>query len=181
MIATLDQIKAAPLDACEEAEVVLRPIRPEDKPLLVAMHSRNSERTLRMRFFGLPPGCARDDVRRLCRLTDDCGFALAAVHRDGQAQAQVAGVAQYSLQDVGEAEFALVVSDDWQHHGLGRRLMQRLIAAARERGVRRLKGQVLIENKPMLRLMKQLGFAMRLTTDPTVVEAEMSLVARQFL
>jgi acetyltransferase len=141
------------------------------------MHAGNSERTLRMRFFGMAPTLAHDDVQRLCRLEGNCSFALAAIFRDAESHAHIVGAAQCVLQaDSGAAEFALVVSDAWQRHGLGERLMQQLIAAARRRGVRRLTGQILIENKPMLRLMTKLGFEMHLTFDPTVVEAEISLV-----
>lgn len=69
------------------------------------------------------------------------------------------GSARYSLAADGESvEFALVVADDWQRHGLGRRLMGALIEVARGKGYRNIFGDVLGKNAKMLRLMHGLGF-----------------------
>ena len=69
------------------------------------------------------------------------------------------GSARYSLAADGESvEFALVVADDWQRHGLGRRLMGALIEVARSKGYRSIFGDVTGNNAKMLRLMHSLGF-----------------------
>lgn len=69
------------------------------------------------------------------------------------------GGARYALAPDGEAvEFALVVGDDWQRYGLGRRLMGALIDCARAHGYRTMVGDVLGDNPKMLRLMQALGF-----------------------
>jgi acetyltransferase len=73
------------------------------------------------------------------------------------------------------AEFALVVGDAWQRRGLGRHLLERLIAIARERGVKRLVGQVLAENGPMLELTRKLGFTAAPTEDATVIAVSLDL------
>jgi acetyltransferase len=57
-----------------------------------------------------------------------------------------------------KAEFALVVGDPWQGKGVGRRLMQRCLDAARDYGVETLRGEVLAENSEMLALCRSLGF-----------------------
>jgi len=62
-------------------------------------------------------------------------------------------------------EFAIVVADAWQGRGLGRALLERLIAA-RERGYARMVGSVLAMNATMLSFVKRLGFASR--RDPTI-------------
>ena len=67
------------------------------------------------------------------------------------------------------------MSDAYQRQGLGRHLMQRLIDIARERGVQRLVGQVLIENAPMLHLMRSLGFSPPIPVEGQVVRVELSL------
>jgi acetyltransferase len=92
--------------------------------------------------------------------------------------ARLLGVARYYLRpETGAAEFAVVVSDAYQRQGLGRHLMQRLIDIARERGVRRLVGQVLTENAPMLILMRSLGFSPPVPIEDQVVRLELDLSA----
>ena len=68
-----------------------------------------------------------------------------------------------------------MVQDGCQGQGLGRHLMERLMAVAKERGVRRIEGQVLAENTPMLGLMRKLGFTPGPTADAGVVSVGMDL------
>jgi acetyltransferase len=74
-----------------------------------------------------------------------------------------------------EAKFALVVGDPHQRLGLGRHLLTQLIEVAKGRGVRRLQGQVLRENAPMLALTASLGFGPPVSVDHDVVKVEMDL------
>jgi GNAT superfamily N-acetyltransferase len=67
------------------------------------------------------------------------------------------------------------VSDHFQRQGLGRHLLERLIVVARERGVRKLTGQVLAENAPMLRLIKGLAFCEPRPPGDGVVTVELAL------
>ena len=165
----------APFRLRDGTEVTVRAIRPEDEPLIVALHARHSEHTIRMRFFSLVKTLSRDSLARLCRLDYDGAMALVAVART-EAGEQIWGVSRYYLdRQTGEAEFALVVDDAHQRQGLGRHLMQRLIVIARERGVRRLVGQVLRENGPMLDLMRSLGLRHAATLEGDVVGVEMDL------
>jgi acetyltransferase len=156
-------------------EATIRPIRPEDEPLILALHASHSEHTLRMRFFGLVKTLSRDSLIRLCHLDYDREMALTAVLTEG-GDPHLLGVARYYLHpETGSAEFAIVVNDAYQRQGLGRHLMQQLIAIARERGVRCLVGQVLAENEPMLHLMHTLGFAPPLPVDERIVRVELHL------
>jgi acetyltransferase len=83
---------------------------------------------------------------------------VATVPEDGR-EAEV-GVARYVANPDGEScEFALVVADDWQRKGLGRRLMGQSIDVARARRLRSMIGHVLAENRGMLRLCRNLGFS----------------------
>jgi len=139
-------------------EVTIRAIRPEDEPLIIALHAGHSEYTLRMRFFSLVKTLSHDSLIRLCHLDYDREMALVAVRHDGDSP-HILGVSRYSLTDEpGAAEFALVVGDAHQRQGLGRHLLTRLIDIARESGVKRLVGEVLAENYPMLDLTASLGF-----------------------
>ncbi len=166
---------SAPFRLRDGREVLVRAICPEDEPLLIAFHAGHSEHTIRMRFFGLVKTLSRDSLIRLCHLDYDRELALVAELRDGGGR-HLAGVSRFHLQpQTGEAEFALVVGDAWQRQGLGRHLLERLIAIARERGVRRLVGQVLAENGPMLELTRKLGFRPMPTEEGTVVGVALDL------
>jgi acetyltransferase len=170
----------APFRLRDGREVLVRPIRPEDEPLIVALHAGHSEHTLRMRFFGLVKTLSRDTLIRLCHLDYDREMALTAVLREGS-ESRLLGVARYYLHpDAGAAEFAVVVSDAYQRQGLGRHLMQRLIGIARERGVQRLVGQVLTENRPMLRLLRSLGFSPPVPVEDQVMHVELALTNMDF-
>jgi acetyltransferase len=163
----------APFRLRDGREVLVRPIRPEDEPLIVALHAGHSEHTIRMRFFSMVKTLSRDSLIRLCHLDYDREMALTAVLREN-GEPRLLGVARYYLHpDTGTAEFALVVSDAYQRQGLGRHLMQRLIAIAHERGVQRLVGQVLTENAAMLSLLHSLGFSPPVPIEDQVVGVEM--------
>ena len=86
------------------------------------------------------------------------------------------GVSRYYLDGpTGEAECALVVEDAYQGKGLGRHLLERLIAVARERGVKVLVGLVLAENLPLLKLARALGFGPPREVERGVVRVEKTL------
>jgi acetyltransferase len=156
--------------------VVVRPIAPEDEPLIVAFHNGHSPQTLRMRFFSMVKTLSRDNLIRFCHLDYDREMALVAVHRDGDGTLHILGVSRYYLDpETRTAEFALVVGDAWQGRGLGRHLMQRLIAVGGQQGVARLTGQVLRENTPMLNLVRQVGFTEEPSTEPGVVRLVLTL------
>ncbi len=155
--------------------VTVRAMRPEDEPLLIAMHGRHSEHTIRMRYFSLVKTLSRDSLIRLCHLDYDREMALAAVQTDDTTETML-GVSRYYLHpETGDAEFALIVSDAHQQLGLGRHLLQRLIEIARERGVKRLVGLVLSENAPMLALTASLGFTPPVSVEENVVKVVMDL------
>ena len=82
--------------------------------------------------------------------------------RESDGKPSIIGVARYIMtSDQEAAEFAVVVTDAWQGHGVGWSLMQRLIAGARVCGLRRLEGAVLRNNHNMLKFTAALGFETR--------------------
>jgi len=103
-------------------------------------------------------------------------MALAATVMLEEREALI-GVARYVLDAGGEScEFALVVADAWQGRGIGRRLMEKLIAVARERGLKRIYGEVLATNRAMLELARKLGFEIgRHPDDATVTRVALQL------
>ncbi|HUK61313.1 MAG TPA: bifunctional acetate--CoA ligase family protein/GNAT family N-acetyltransferase [Stellaceae bacterium] len=134
----------------------LRPVRPEDEPLLQDLAHHMSAEDLRLRFFVPMKELSHRLAARLSQLDYDRELALIALPRDGGA---ALGVVRYGADpDNRSAEYALGVRSDRQGHGLGTLLMQEIIAAARSRGIGEIVGEVLHENNRMLQICAELGF-----------------------
>jgi acetyltransferase len=146
--------------------VRLRAIRPDDTEVLAELQRNSTPEDLRMRFFGpIRPG-ARALTRMLCEYDRDRHIAVAAYDPDHpQGENHFLGVVRLILaandagagDDAFTPEFALFVRSDFKGHGLGHALMQEMLGWARALGVPRVEGQVLWENRPMLRLVRDLG------------------------
>ena len=133
----------------------LRPLRPEDEPLLHDLAAHMSPEDLRLRFFTPVRGLTHAVAARLSQLDYDREMALLAEH-DGMAL----GVAHFFADpDKLRAEYAIAVRSDWKGRGVGYLLMTRLIEIARQCGIGELVGEVLRENGPMLQMCRELGFA----------------------
>jgi acetyltransferase len=102
-------------------------------------------------------------------------MALAATTMLGDGETLI-GVARYVRdQEEPAAEFAIVVADSWQGRGIGKRLLAELVDVARRRGLKRLYGDILGTNRPMLELVRKLGFKLERHEDPTLTRAVLAL------
>jgi len=142
-------------------KLLLRPIRPEDAAIETAFVDGLSEDSRRMRFQSAVRHLTPGMLARFTQIDYDNEMALVAIDASAGEEREV-GVARYvRLPDARTCEFAIVVADGWQRRGLGRRMMQRLIDIARERGFVTMVGWVLGENVGMLEMVSRLGFAIR--------------------
>jgi acetyltransferase len=164
------------LDTVEYARdgtpVHVRPLRPEDEPLLHDLAAHMNGDDLRLRFFTPVRGLTHAVAARLSQLDYDREIGLLAE------QAGVAlGVAHFFADpDNRRAEYAIAIRSDWKGRGVGYLLMSRLIAIAAQRGVGELVGEVLRENRPMLEMCRELGFSIAPDpTDPAVVSVRKPL------
>jgi acetyltransferase len=141
---------------------VLRPIRPEDGAAIDALIARLTPRDSRMRFFAPVRELPRPTLARLVQIDYDREMALVIERAPGE----ILGVVRISCDpDNIEAEFAVLVRSDLKGQGLGTLLMQRIITYARARGVQRLWGDILRENRDMIALAKALGFTLETAPD----------------
>jgi len=133
--------------------VVTRPVQPEDEARFCRLWPRLSMETRYRRFHAPVHRLPRELVHRLVHVDHDDREAIVAV-----VGGEVVGVARYdrSPTDPTEAEFAVVVEDDWQHVGVGRQLLTELSRAAALRGVRELTATVQADNERMLGLLRRL-------------------------
>ncbi|MCC0048109.1 MAG: bifunctional acetate--CoA ligase family protein/GNAT family N-acetyltransferase [Rhodobiaceae bacterium] len=156
--------------------LTIRPIRPEDADSEQAFVRGLSPEAKRMRFMHAMKELTPEMLVRFTQIDYSREMALVAVTREEQGPVQQ-GVARYTINpDQTSCEFAIVVSDTRQHQGLGTRLMQALMDAARDHGLRNIEGAVLSENEGMLHLMKELGFTAHVSPeDPAVMNVERAL------
>ena len=139
--------------------VTVRPIRPEDAEMEQDFVKRMSDESKYYRFMDTLRELTQAMLVRFTQIDYDREMALVAtVPGDDGKELQI-GVARYVTNPDGESvEFALAIADDWQKHGIGRKLMTALIECARTKGYRAVVGDVLALNSKMFRLMGSLGF-----------------------
>lgn len=151
-----------------------RPIAPADLAALQRFHDRLSERSVRARFFGVLPHLSERQARYFTHLDGVDRFALVAV--DPAEGDELVAVVRFD-RDPGttRAEYAAVVADRWQGHGLGLALTRRLLDAARRRGIASLYALVLPDNVRMLGLLRDLGLPERIHDEGLVERIEVDL------
>ena len=158
----------------------IRPIRPEDEPALIKFHETLSERTVYNRYLQAMNLSQRTGHERLSRISfidydREIALVAARIHPETNAQ-EIMGIGRLTKQyGTPQAEFALTVSDQFQHQGLGKELLQRLLQVGRDEGVRTVYGLVLSENQEGIQLVEKLGFQLRSTEREGILRAEIEL------
>lgn len=140
----------------------IRPIRPDDEPMMVEFHRHLSERSVYYRYFSPLELSFRTSHERLtprCFVDFDRELALVAEHVDENGRSSIVGVARLMREHAGDsAEIAFVVSDKFQRRGLGSYLLQQSIAIAKQEGISSIHAVVLYENSGMQNLFQRAGF-----------------------
>jgi acetyltransferase len=158
-------------------EIFLRPIRPEDEPVLQEGFKKLSREDVRMRFFAPLRELHHPLAVRLTQIDYDREMALLALRGDGEAGREALGVVRIAADpDNLQAEFAVTVRSDFKGRGLGRVLMERILAYAEIRGIGEIWGDVLSENEAMRGLAVALGFTVEhLPDEPSIVRVRKRL------
>jgi len=140
--------------------LLLRPIRPEDGDRLAAFYAGTSASDMRLRFFMSRREVPHSELARYCQIDYEREMTfIALAPADESGVRAMAGEARAVADpDNRTAEFAVQVASRWQGKGLGRALMEKLLAYLRERGLEEVEGQCLHENVGMATLGKKLGF-----------------------
>ena len=161
--------------------VTIRPVRPEDEPLMVGFHESLSERSVYMRYFRaqrLSTRISHENLRRVCFVDYDREVALVAEHKNPKTgEPRIAGIGHLGRDRVvaKEAELTLLVSDEFQHRGLGSALLGGIIEAGRAEDLHRITAVILYRNRPMRRLAKKFGFRVHRDPEGGPFEAELDL------
>lgn len=154
--------------------VVIRPIRPEDAELTQGFVRSLSAESRYFRFMDALAELSPETLARLTQIDYTREMALLALTQVDGREVEL-GVARYAINVDGQScEFALVVNDAWQKQGIGHKLMDVLMDVARGRGIKRMEGEVLKSNRPMLKLVEALGFGV----EPHPEDASVRRVSR---
>jgi acetyltransferase len=143
--------------------ITIRPIRPEDEPLMVAFHHTLSDESVYLRYFAplsLRQRVAHERLVRMCFIDYDREIALVADHTNPVTGAhEIIAVGRLmKLHRTNTAEFALLITDMFQRCGLGTELLRRLLAVGRDEGIEQIVADILPENRGMLQICQRLGF-----------------------
>ncbi len=153
--------------------VLIRPIQPEDAPLLEDLFAALSPRSIYYRFFGPMKRLPKEMLARFTQIDYDREIAMVAIAR-GDGNEKMLGVGRIIAQNVPkEAEFSVVVADSYHGKGVGAALLKSCLSIARGREIENIRGRVLPGNTGMLALGRKLGFSVRL--DPVSKEYELAL------
>jgi acetyltransferase len=143
-------------------EILIRPIRPEDEPAMIAFHETLSERSVYLRYFHmekLSERVAHDRLIQKCFIDYDREMALVAVRAGAGGAEEILGIGRLSKNPgTREAEVAVLVTDKHQRQGLGMEIVRRLIVAARDEKLESIEANTLPENIAMRALSAGLGF-----------------------
>ena len=144
--------------------VTVRPIRPEDAETEASFVRNLSDDARHARFMTGVKELTREMLIRFTQIDYDRELALVGLVERAGTETQIA-VARYIKADRESAHIAIVVADEWQGRGIGLRLLETLVAAARARGIVRLEGEVLADNTAVRSLLARLGFSLRRDPD----------------
>mgnify|MGYP001495097692 CR=1 FL=1 len=160
--------------------VTIRPIRPEDEPLMIRFHEGLSERTVRLRYFHpikYAQRVAHDRLVRVCFNDYDRELALVVERRDpGGGEREILGIGRLSkTPGRDEGEYAILITDAWQRKGLGSKLLSLIVDIARREKLRRVFAEILPDNLEMIHLSEKIGFSMKRSLTSAEVQAEILL------
>jgi acetyltransferase len=161
-------------------EVLIRPIRPEDEPLMIEFHKKLSERSVYLRYFQplkLTQRTAHERLTRICFIDYDREMALVVERKKPDGAPDIIAVGRLSkIHGRPEAELAALVQDELQGKGIGVELYRRLIQVARDQKLKTVHSNMLGENKEMQHLCKRLGFKLSAPDlEDNLVLAELTL------
>jgi acetyltransferase len=162
--------------AADGGEFDIRPIRPEDEPMIVGFHKLLSDRTVQGRYLedlALKARTAHERLVRVCFNDYDREIALVAEHTSDGGDREIEAVARLSKHHAENGgEFAIVVADCCQRIGLGTELLRRIIAVAKAEGLDWVGADVRPENTGAIRAAEKAGFTMGPKAGSAVLRAE---------
>lgn len=160
--------------------VIIRPIRPEDEPLVVKFHATLSDQTVYNRYFSplkLEQRVSHDRLSRICFIDYDREMALVVERKNPTTEeAEMIAAGRLSkLHGKAEAEFAVIVADAYQRQGLGMELLKRIIEIGKAEKLEEINGHILPDNTGMINVAQAWGFKIQRSLQSSALKAVMKL------
>lgn len=160
--------------------VTIRPIRPEDEPLMVSFHESLSQRSVYQRYgqdFELSSRIHHDGLTRICFVDYDRRVVLVADTKDPRAGThRIICVGNLTkIRGTNDASAAVLVSDPYQQRGLGTEMLTRMLAVARNEGIDRIVASIMRDNEHMIKICEKLGFVVKEQNGDKYINIEMVL------
>ncbi len=156
-------------------KIIIRPIKPEDEPLIIKFHYDLSEQSVYLRYLqplDLKHRITHERLIKICFLDYDREIALVAYDPEKH---QILGVGRLSHHPyLKESEYAILIADRYQGMGLGKKLLSNLIEIGRKEGRKTIYGIVLKNNVSMIKVCEKLGFTVK-EIDEELVKVEIEL------
>lgn len=160
-------------------ELTIRPIRPEDEPQMGTFNQTISPGSIYLRYFRpMSPEqlVSHEQLARMCFIDYDREISLVAEKSEGRKKQEIIAMGQLTkLHGSEDAEFAILVRDNFQRTGLGTELLTRLLDVARDEGLKRVVAEILPQNEGMRRVCKKLGFTFTHDISDGLIHAEIEL------
>jgi len=160
--------------------IFIRPVTPEDASLFKQLFKQLSSTSIYHRFFSAMKEISPDMLARFTQIDYDRHIALTALN-DNSKNEQMFGIARVITDPDGKTgEFSILIGDPWHGHGIGAKLLGRVLQIAKSRKIEKVWGTVLRENRKMIALGKRLGFTPRTDTDLGEIELKIDLAEADF-
>ncbi len=160
-------------------DVTIRPIRPEDEPMMARFHQTLSERSVYFRYLhliGLSQRIAHERLTRVCFIDYAREMALVVERRQPTGQRDILAVGRLmKLRGSNEAEFAILVADAVQRQGLGTELLRRLVQIGRDEKLSRIIASIDVENRQMQVISERVGFRVSYDQHQQLMKAQIDL------
>lgn len=146
-------------------DILLRPVKISDEPLLKDFFYSLSDQSLFFRFFHNPKKMPHEFLQKFAVIDYTRYMVILATIQEG-AREEVVAIAQYSINEADHtAEVAFAVRDDYQNKGIGKQLLSYLTTLARKNGILGFTASMLADNHRMLHLFKKMGFPTEIQYD----------------
>ncbi|MFN3604771.1 MAG: GNAT family N-acetyltransferase [Leptonema sp. (in: bacteria)] len=159
----------------DQIEVLIRPIRPEDEPLIIKFHHKLSEKTVYLRYIqslDLNQRIVHERLIRVCFINYEREIAIVVVNKENTDILGVARLVHYPYNK--DSEFSILISDQYQNLGLGTKLLSKLIQIGKKENRKKIIGIILKENISMIRVCQKLNFWIT-PIDEELVKAEYTI------